>query len=251
MFRRLLTWLSFENIFLIGVVLVKSFGTFFGVFAIFEKQHPCISVPFISERLYSRQNNAAGLGTGLKKQITTIDFKTICILCSRQEAKMQWGSRGDPRSWRYSTRWETALFSTRTAHRGWSGEKEFTKECLITLSRELSLASSGLQLLPQAVLQPDRRNFYGQSHRTAPRLDLERQSDGVDTLDFVHGRCKHLYEFFSVLHKYGISRLFPNEAGTFHLPPSFFTGVWRETNNPALRCFWKKKNFACKQRTVT
>jgi len=103
---------------------------------------------------------------------------------------MQWESRGSPRSWGYSTRWGTALFSTRTARRGWFGEKEFTKECLITLSGELSLASSGLQLLPQAVLQPDRRNFYGQSHWTAPRLDLERQSDGVDTRDCVHSRCK-------------------------------------------------------------
>jgi len=103
---------------------------------------------------------------------------------------MQWGSRGSPRSWGYSTRWGTVLFSTRTARRGWFGEKEFTKECLITLSVELSLASSGLQLLPQAVLQPDRRNFYGQSHWTAPRLDLERQSDRVDTQDRVHSRCK-------------------------------------------------------------
>lgn len=109
---------------------------------------------------------------------------------------MQWGSRGGPRSWRYSTPWGMALFSTRMARRGWFGEKEFTKECLITLSRELSLASSGLQLLSQAVLQPDRWNFYGQSRRTAPRLDLERQSEGVDTQDRVHSRCINVYPSF-------------------------------------------------------
>lgn len=50
-----------------------------------------------------------------------------------------------------------------------------------------ALANSGLQLLLQAVLQPDRRNFYGQSRRPASRLGLERESKGVDIRNCVHG----------------------------------------------------------------
>lgn len=47
-----------------------------------------------------------------------------------------------------------------------------------------------LQLLVQAVLQPDRWNFYGQSRGPAPRLDLGRQSEGVDTRGCVYGGCE-------------------------------------------------------------
>lgn len=79
-----------------------------------------------------------------------------------------------------------ASFSTWTAPRGAFGKRIY-KECLITVEVALSLANSGLQLLLQAVLQPDRRNFYGQSRRSAPRLDLERESEGVDARDCVHG----------------------------------------------------------------
>lgn len=73
---------------------------------------------------------------GLKK-IAAIDFKTICILCSRQEAKTHWRSRGSRRSWRYSTPWDTASFSTWMARRGSYG-KRIHKECLITVDGALS-----------------------------------------------------------------------------------------------------------------
>lgn len=53
-----------------------------------------------------------------------------------------------------------------------------------------------LQLLLQAVLQPDRRNFYGQSRGPAPRLDLERQSEGVDTRGRVYGECENVCRSF-------------------------------------------------------
>lgn len=144
------------------------------------------------------------LPDGLKK-IAAIDFKTICVLYSRQEAKMHWRSRGSLRAWRYSTPWDTASYSTWTALRGSSGKRIY-KECLITVEIALSLANSGLQLLLQAVLQPDRRNFYGQSHRSAPGLDLEHESEGVDTRGRVHGACANdVYQSFSYFLRYRFS----------------------------------------------
>lgn len=56
---------------------------------------------------------------------------------------------------------------------------------------------SRFQLLLQAILQPDRRNFYGQSREPAPHLDLECQAERVDTRDCVHGRCERVYQSFS------------------------------------------------------
>lgn len=69
-----------------------------------------------------------------------------------------------------------------------------------------SLANSGLQLLLQAVLQPDRRNFYGQSRRFALRLGLERESKGVDIRNCVHGVCANdIYRNFSHFLQYRFS----------------------------------------------
>lgn len=83
--------------------------------------------------------------------------------------------------------------------------KRIYKECLITVEVVLSLANSGLQLLLQAVLQPDRRNFYGQFRWSAPRLGLKRESEGVDTRNRVYVCANDVYRSFSHFFQYRFS----------------------------------------------
>jgi len=135
--------------------------------------------------------------TDLKK-ITAIDFKKIYIyiyiyiyivFARRQRRIGDWERVSD-----LDIRHQRWSFLTWTAFR-----KRIYKECLITVEIVFSLANSGLQLLLQAVLQPDRRNFYGQFRRSAPRLGLKRESEGVDSRDRVHVCEWCLSEFFSLL----------------------------------------------------
>lgn len=145
------------------------------------------------QSLYQERPHGGGL-----EIIAAINFKTICIPCSRQEVKTHWGieRRSQIFGW-YSIEWEMASRSTRTAR--YTGKRIY-KECLITVEGTLTRQFRTPITSAGCPTTRDRWNFHRQSHRAVPRLDLEGQFEGVNTQGYIHsvGGKRWLKVFFLV-----------------------------------------------------